>query len=228
VNWFFAGFALALLLWFFALLYLKAFVRRRTSPDHILSLLQEEVRQLEADIDEKTEQDLALLEDKIAALREICAEADRRVAVLSRELRRGSSVPPSGPLVSPAVPPEAPIVVTLARPPDSAALPPPSAGTPAPAAAPAAPAQPPAVSAPAAPAPAPPAAAPAGPGSAPGPQGSVPGLRITAAPIPIKGPPLKDRIAELYRAGFAPALIAGRLGIPLGEVEVYIAMIKTG
>jgi len=88
MNGFFIGFALALFLWFLAFLLLKAFVRRRTSPDYILELLQEEVRQLEADIDEKTEQNLLLLEEKINALRGISSEAERRIAVLNRELEK--------------------------------------------------------------------------------------------------------------------------------------------
>ena len=215
MNWFFAGFALALLLWFFALLYLKSFVRQRTSPDHILALLQEEVRQLEADIDEKTEQDLQLLEDKIVALREICAEADRRVAVLSRELRLrafGLSVspvpaaPPSAAVASSATPvapstpsAETPIVVTLGKP-----VPAEGANSPG-------------------------RASPVRGGSAPpsgAPALSQAGPKIIAAPIPIKGPPLKDRIAELYRAGFAPEMIAERLGVNVGEVNLYITMTK--
>ena len=88
MNGFFIGFALALFLWFLAFLLLKAFIRRRTSPDYILELLQEEVRQLEADIDEKTEQNLVLVEEKINALRAICSEAERRIAVLNRELEK--------------------------------------------------------------------------------------------------------------------------------------------
>jgi len=88
MNGFFIGFALALFLWFLAFLLLKSFVRRRTSPDYILELLQEEVRQLEADIDEKTEQNLLLLEEKINALRGISSEAERRIAVLNRELEK--------------------------------------------------------------------------------------------------------------------------------------------
>ena len=88
MNGFFAGFAIAFLLLFIVFLYLKAYVRRRTSPDHILELLQKEVRQLEADIDGKTEQSLQLLEEKINSLREICGEAERRIAVFYRELEK--------------------------------------------------------------------------------------------------------------------------------------------
>jgi len=190
MNWFFAAAALALLLWFFALLYLKSFVRQRTSPDHILGLLQEEVRQLEADIDEKTERDLQLLEDKIQALREICAEAERRIAVYSREIERRGK--------------EAQALAVLER--SRGALNPPKKYT--------------------------------GPSGHTGQAGraNVAGhepLKIVVShespavkqPI-VKQPPLKDRIAELYLAGFSPELIAKQLSLTPGEVSLYINMVK--
>ena len=179
LNGFFIGFAIALLLWFLAFLYLKGFVRRRTSPDYILELLQEEVHQLEADIDEKTEQDLQLLEEKIQALREICSEAERRIALYNRELEKHKieaqalSDISKKPLVErlelkkqvqkeekPAAPP----VMEQAKP-----------------------------------------------------------LNITRSreQLAIKPRPVKERIAELQKAGFAPELIAKRLGINLGEVLLY-------
>jgi len=200
MNWFFAAAALALLLWFFALLYLKSFVRKRTSPDHILGLLQEEVRQLEADIDEKTERDLELLEEKIRALREICAEIDRRIAVYDRELERRGK--------------EAQTMAALER--GRSALNPPKknakqsgnielVGYTRPA------------------------------GYEPlkiivsrdSPVDNQPANKQPVAKQPVvKLPPLKERIAELYKAGFAPELIAKQLELTLGEVTLYINMIK--
>ena len=175
MNGFFAGFAIAILLWFFAFLYLKAFVRRRTSADHILGLLQEEVLQLEADIDVKTEQNLLLLEEKIKSLRDISNEAERRIAVYNRELENRASesitmnalkkTPPSEPLNIKAAPKEKqkekeadpkPVTITLSR-----------------------------------------------------------------EKLAIKPRPVKERIAELQKAGFAPELIAKQLGINLGEVKLY-------
>ncbi|MDR2661441.1 MAG: hypothetical protein LBC31_00430 [Treponema sp.] len=190
MNWFFPGFALILALWFFALLYLKSYVRRRTDPDHILAMLQEEVRQLEADIDEKTERDLQLLEEKIRHLREACADADRacteaerRIAVLSRELERRET--------------ESRAFVSLDR---TAA-------------------------------PGPAAAYAAGSRGKPllekleitGPEKKVPRITVSRELTP-KPPPLKERIAELHQAGFSAELIAERLGLTVGETELYIAM----
>jgi hypothetical protein len=193
MNWFFFGFALILALWFFALLYIKSYVRRRTDPDHILSILEEEVRRLEADIDEKIEQDLQLLEDKIRMFREtcagadrVCAEAERRIAVLSRELERRET--------------ENRAFAALDRAHETAA----------------------AVS----------AAYTAGAGN--GKRPLLDGLEITEQKPPKiivsrglspKPPPLKERIAELHQAGFSSELIAERLGLPLGEAELYIAMV---
>jgi hypothetical protein len=194
MNWFFLGFALILALWFFALLYLKSYVRRRTDPDHILVILQEEIHQLEADIDEKTEQDLQLLEEKIRQLREACADADkacaeaeRRIAVLSRELeRRETEGRTFAALDRTAVPAAVAAYAATSR------------------------------------------------GRHPllegleiaAPEKKPPAPKITVSrelkPKPL---PLKERIAELHRAGFSAALIAERLGLTVGEAELYIAMV---
>ena len=204
-NGFFAGFALAIVLWFLAFLYLKAFVRRRTSPDYLLDLLQEEVRQLEADIDEKTEQNLQLLEEKIDSLRKICEEAERRITVYNRELEKHGSETRalaelnSKPLVErltikSAKTAEAAYRIETRKPHRQAALSKPaeqvvlqsdSAET----------------KAPVQPAP----------------------INITKSrePLTFKPRPVKERIAELQKAGFAPELIAKRLDINLGEVQLY-------
>jgi len=242
MNWFFLAAALALLLWFFALLYLKSFVQRRTSVDHILSLLQEEVLQLEADIDEKTEQNLQLLEEKINALREICAEAERRIVVYGRELEKkekeaqalaaldrgrsaahGQSV--HGTAAAHGQAARSPATKETALPPEKK-----RAGVPYN------------------------VRKPARENTPPKPRNSVPFLAslelrdqavdaadsayraqtgqpapkivVSAEPLVSRQPPVKDRIAELYRAGFAPERIAKRLGLPLGEVTVYVNLCK--
>jgi hypothetical protein len=210
VNGFFIGFAVALLLWFAAFLYFKAFVRRRTSPDHILGLLQEDVRELEADIDEKTEQSLQLLEEKIRVLRDICGEAERRIAVFNREFEKREQETQTyaalgkKPLVerlvvqgekSPREPPSEPARKRDTKParPVKAAqpaqvAPQPDPGTPEPKA-----------------------------------------LNITRSgePLAIKPRPIGERITELQQAGFSPELIARRLDINIGEVELYFRLEST-
>ena len=174
LNVFFIGFALALLLLFFVFLYLKAFVRRRTSPDYILELLQEEIIQLEADIDEKTEQNLLLLEEKIRSLREICNEAERRIAVYNRELEKQDNEKKALTALT-----NKPLVETLqVKTPKKPDLAVPKQASP---------------------------------------------LNITFAheKLTLKPRPIKERIAELQKAGFAPELIAKRLKLNPGEVQFY-------
>jgi len=212
MNWFFLAAALALLLWFFALLYLKSFVQRRTGADHILGLLQEEVRQLEADIDEKTEQNLQLLEEKINGLREICDEVERRIVVYGRELeKREMEAKALAAVHGTAAPPEkkragakAARANTLPKPRNSVPLlasldlrdPALDAAD---------------------------SAYRAQTGQTPA---SAPKIIVSGEPLLAKQPPDYDRVAELYRAGFAPELIAKRLKLTLGEVTVYINMCK--
>ncbi|MDR1420505.1 MAG: hypothetical protein LBI86_09045 [Treponema sp.] len=88
----------------------------------------EETRKLIADIDAATERDLSLIEDRLKILREVLDTADRRVAVLVRELDRtppaarpsplytglGKAAPFASPPVSapsplPEVPPSPPV-----------------------------------------------------------------------------------------------------------------------
>jgi hypothetical protein len=271
MNGFFAGFALALLLWFAVFLYLRSYIRRRTSPDHILTLLQEEVRQLEADIDEKTEQNLQLLEEKIKSLREICAEAERRIAVYSRELEKreaenqvmttlnmppllkkldirsgekqdgavkqaefamqAGSVKQAG-ITNQAGAAEAAYRVQTRQSRRQSIFPPPKQLPPE---------QTPsgqALSGQALPGQSPPGqtlSEQALPGQVP--SGSMPEqtppepkkqpvITFSREPLAIKPPPMKDRVAELYRAGFDADLIAKRLGLSLGEVQLYFNLLE--
>jgi len=216
MNGFFAGFALTLLLWFLAFLYLRAFIRRRTGPEHILGLLEEEVRQLEADIDEKTEQDLLLLEEKILALREICSEAERRIAVYNREFekqdneKQALAVLNKKPLVerlevkpvksrrsaSPYTAKTAEEAYrTQARKPE----PNPSEEVPAASVQPPVPAVP----------------------QQQTPQPLPLNITFSHDKLPIKPRPIRERIAELQKAGFSPLLIAKRLKLNPGEVQLF-------
>ena len=204
MNGFFIGFAIALLLWFAAFLFLKNFVRNRTSPDFILDKLQEEVIQLEADIDAKTEQNLQLLEEKIRSLREMCNEAERRIAVYNRELEKHENETKALAALN-----KKPLVERLEvepRNPDQVVRPPVTSVEQAAASK----SSPPVTSA---------ERATASEGSPP----VTKPLNITLSheKISIKPRPVKERIAELQKAGFAPELIAKRLGINLGEVQFY-------
>jgi len=231
INGFFIGFAAAILLWFLAFLYLKAFVRNRTSPDYILNELQKEVDLLAADIDEKTEQSLQLLEEKINSLRDICSEAERRISVYNRELDKHDTeshalaVLNKKPLIerlevqvskgsgvsagSTAKAAETAYRIETRKPhrrqsslePDTTAPAKPYVTEPIP------PVQ---------------AAVEQITVTPSGQEQALP-LNITKSrePLSFKPRPIKERIAELQKAGFAPELIAKRLKINLGEVQLY-------
>jgi hypothetical protein len=82
----FSGASLVLCAFFFV--YFHLYIRRRTSREGILAGYQEEVNRLIAEIDRATDRDAQLVEDRVAALRKILEDADRRIAVLSRDLDR--------------------------------------------------------------------------------------------------------------------------------------------
>jgi hypothetical protein len=82
----FSGASLVLCTFFFIYFYL--YIKRRTSREGILAGYQEEVNRLIAEIDRATDRDAQLVEDRVAALRKILEDADRRIALLSRDLDR--------------------------------------------------------------------------------------------------------------------------------------------
>jgi hypothetical protein len=221
MNWVFFFSALGILLWFFALLYLKSYVRQRTDPGHILGSLREEVRLLEAVIDEKTEHDLELLEERMRSLRELVAEAEKRIAVYAREMdRRGAQDTAFSALRA-----EKASALHAEKAADR-----PAAGRKknrrkgslldsleirALNAAQAAGAYSAQVSTGG-------ETKPAGPPLPP--QG--PRFVRSGNPVIPPPPPLRERVAELYRAGFSENLIALRLGISVTEARLYIAMHK--
>jgi hypothetical protein len=251
MNWLFLFLAIGILSWFIALFYLKAYIKRRTGADYTLENLREEIRLLEAGIDEKTEQNLALLEEKIGELRKLCTEAEKRIAVYAQELVRKIA--------------EEAAFRALSRgeeSPELSAAPVPTgfAGTPKSketldfsgvpggssrkktspkgggkrtsgrkkrgdlldsievreitavraAGAYRAQARQTAVQT------APEAQLPA--------ENERPRFSASANPIKLKAPPMKERVAELYRAGFSEDLVAARLGISITEARLYIAM----
>jgi hypothetical protein len=223
MNWLFLFLALGILLWFIALFRLKAYIRRRTGADYTLENLREEVRLLEAAVDEKTEQSLALLEEKIKELREICAETEKHITVYGRELAlkkaeeeafaalsRGAQKTAEVPAL-PEKPRRKKTQSPAAKAPgrkragsllDSLEVREAARAYKAQTRRPKTP--PPDVLPPAA--------------------EEHPRFAVSANPISPKAPPMKERVAELYRAGFSEDLVAARLGISVTEARLYIAM----
>jgi hypothetical protein len=83
--WFFSG---GLVLWGFAFLYLRSYIKRRTAAAYILGEYSSEVNRLIAEIDAAADRDLTLLEDKISALRKLLDEADKRIRLQKNELEK--------------------------------------------------------------------------------------------------------------------------------------------
>jgi hypothetical protein len=205
----FSGSTLVLCAFFFV--YFHLYIRRRTSRGSILAGYQEEVDRLIAEIDHATDRDAQLVEERITALRKILDEADRRIALMSRDMdKRRSSME-----LYTALGTRQPV--------------PPADGTPA-----AHPALNPVPDVPArvpAQVPAPAAPGSFGPGSpeqevsaveqageTPAREGSVPEGPASG------GRPLTQRVVELSRQGFADELIAARLGLSLSEVKLALAV----
>jgi pyruvate/2-oxoglutarate dehydrogenase complex dihydrolipoamide acyltransferase (E2) component len=80
--------AATLLLCTFFFVYFYFYIRRRTSRGAILADYRDEVNHLIAEIDHATDRDARLVEERITALRKVLEDADRRIALLSRDMER--------------------------------------------------------------------------------------------------------------------------------------------
>jgi hypothetical protein len=176
--------------------YAYVYIRRRTSRESILAAYRDEVNRLVAEIDHATDRDTQLVEDRIAALRKILDEADRRIALMSRDMEKRRA--------------SADLYTALgARQGGPSGIPPPGqppAGTPAGT-------------------PAPVRDSPVSPASA-APVSAPPAVGAPAPGQPAAPAALTQRVAELARQGFAAELIAARLGLSLAEVELALAVFR--
>jgi hypothetical protein len=82
----------SLVFWFFSFLYLKAYIARRTSQEEILSDIRDEVNRLLLRIDEITDKDISLLEDREKRLKALLEETDKRLKVYTKELEKSATV----------------------------------------------------------------------------------------------------------------------------------------
>ncbi len=195
-------------------------VRRATSAEAQISEIRDEVSSLVVELNQTTDRNIALVEDRIASLNEQLSVADKKIGLLRREIEKhdvGAQVYSRLGEVRPRPPAPAPL------PPLSVEL----SERPAPEG----------------------ADAPAADREAPQEQDSrTPGRQVreereTGSTSPRQGVreepgpaprapagrreeagDLRDRIMLLFRAGFAASLIASRVGVPLGEVELIISL----
>ncbi|MDR0669250.1 MAG: hypothetical protein LBF95_04135 [Treponema sp.] len=200
----FSLFTLVLCATFFV--YAHLYIRRRTSRESVLAACRDEVDHLIAEIDHATDRDTQLVEERIAALRKILDDADRRIALMSRDMEKRRSATELYTALGtrlPSAPPSQPAPIQ-ARP----EIQPAPGGQ---SSQPGQPGQP----------------APARPGTQPVRSPPPSGVFTPAAPsAAVQGPPvpLTQRVLELSRQGFSTELIATRLDLSLAEVELALAI----
>jgi hypothetical protein len=190
----------------FSFLFCFAYLKRRTGREGILVELGDEINEYVRDVNEITNRDTLLVEDRVKTLKALLEDADRRIALLSREITRRQT--------------QEDVYVELGKLRSPIAAPPASGNADAvPAAenaeAKAAQAVPPENHAEAAPSASPKRAAPPGGTYSPRVRSVVP-----------RPPSFSEQVAELYRAGISPDLIAVRLGAAVSEVELAVALVE--
>jgi hypothetical protein len=185
----------------FSFLFCFAYLKRRTGREYILGELNDEVERLVRDVNEITNRDTLLVEDRVKTLKALLDDIDRRIALLAGEVSRRHTQEEVyielGKLRNPAVDLEP----TVSAPP-----PPPKAAKPALTIS--------------------PSVAETETGRTPPSQTYSPRIVRSATPIVPKPPPFAEQVAGLYRAGLSPSLIATRLGATLSEVELAIALVE--
>jgi len=182
----------------------RARVRRYLDLENLLDGVREEARALVLELNETADRNVSLVEDRMAALREILAETDRRIVVSRRELssrenerevyaklnKRRPIIPGSVgslPIIEPASEGKAPEAANVSAPdaPIRLALEPAEAVL---------------------------------SGQRQAPEISVPGNAI------LPGMTRREEALDLYRRGFSADLIAARTGATVAEIELLVEM----
>lgn len=200
-----------LLVNFAAMVIFYRFLRSRFSPKRVLGDLRSEVDKLIVDLGREADRDVALLESRVKNLRSLIDEADRRILVADRETARKEreraalSVqdPPSAPIEreTPPVPQEKTASESRARNRTIEAESKPAATG----------------------FPEEPASAPSRSDREPVMIYTRPLIKRSETPIePVV--PVRERVLDMARKGFAAPMIAQTLSLPLGEVELILDM----
>ena len=200
-------------------------VRRATSVDSQIAEVREEVSRLLVELNQTTDRNIALIEDRIARLNESLSAADKKIGLLRRESEKhdvGAQIYSrlaEGRLRNMAPDAGMPPAVAAGMPQSRQGMPPAVAAEREGVAA----GMPPAV-------------------AADLPRASLPPLAVELSTVPEarpmrrrdelrvetgraeEEPDLRQRVMNLHRAGFSLALIASRVGVPLGEVDLIISL----
>ena len=225
--------AFAFVICVFSFFYFRSYLRRRTGQERILSELREEVDKILRSIDETTDRDISLIEEQEKKLKSLLEEIEKRLKVYVRELekRRDAEDVSAQAAVGRRLQRNEGTYQELgknryrlngqggAQPAESA----PAAAAPVNPATPASPAETGLWEG-------------AGTSAATSPGFPLPSFRVkpsgqpeaaeTAETTAVAPPPVGERVRELVRAGFAPPVIASRLGLSIAEVEFAVALLE--
>ncbi|MDR2618441.1 MAG: hypothetical protein LBC62_06185 [Treponema sp.] len=91
MSWPVIASGLSLFFCLFAFFYFRAYINRRTSQESALAEIREEINLLILRINETTDKDVTLLEDKEKSLKALLEETEKRLKVYSRELERSAA-----------------------------------------------------------------------------------------------------------------------------------------
>jgi hypothetical protein len=184
-------------------------VRRATTAEAQIGEIREEVSRLLVELNQTTDRNILLMEDRIGSLNELLAAADKKIGLLRREIEKHDV----GSRIYSRLAQGRPVASAVGAGTIAAAAPkavPQAAATEA--------AVPQAAAAPSAATPAPPLSV----------ELAEKTDRRSGSPRaePARDPAqeLQQRVLMLHRAGFSASLIAGRVGAPVGEVELIIGL----
>ena len=79
---------LAFLFSVFSFLYFRSYLKRRTAKEHVLSETQDEVNKILRSINEVTERDISLIEERQRNLRSLLSETEKRISVYVNEMEK--------------------------------------------------------------------------------------------------------------------------------------------
>ena len=99
----------ALMIGIFSFLYFKSYLKKRTSQERILAEFREEVDHISLSIDETTDRDISLIEEREKKLKSLLEDVDKRLHLYIREMERHNKAEKTHAIISasetkPAVP----------------------------------------------------------------------------------------------------------------------------
>jgi hypothetical protein len=188
----------------FAFFYFRLYIKRRTGPEATLAEIRDEVNRLLLRIDEITDRDVSLLEDREKSLKALIEETDRRLKLYTRELENREK---SNRALA-ALSPEA-VNETYAGPGSLRFRKPASKDT---------------VPQGAAPGETP--IQPVEPAPSTVPRAETSRFVRAGRQIPPEPKPINEHIRELAQAGFSASVIASKLGISISEAELALALLE--